>query len=244
MTVGGVAGETDIARGGDLFLDAAEVGAEVVVADDAEFSVFESVAKFVGHIFFDLGREGDGFDPGAVVLFSALSEVHADVRGINATAFHSGPVEEAVKLELDLGEFFIAQLDAETVPDDIADFLAEVQDTEIVFAGDINTEVELALAAGRGAGAGQIEGIRGEELQRDIFAGFDHFVGEEGGGFVGRSAAVVLEPLLFVNALGAKAGEEFGAGLVSAVLLVNALDDALSDGSFERDGVEGPAHGI
>ena len=39
-------------------------------------------------------------------------------------------------------------------------------------------------------------------------AGGDHVEGDEGAGFVGGDAAVFLEPLLLIEALGAGAGEK------------------------------------
>jgi hypothetical protein len=49
-----------------------------------------------------------------------------------------------------------------------------------------------------------------------IGAGVEHFVGEEGGVFVGGDAAVFLLPLFFVYAFGFEALEEVFAGLVAA----------------------------
>jgi hypothetical protein len=46
-----------------------------------------------------------------------------------------------------------------------------------------------------------------------VFAPVEQFVGDEGGGGICRDTAVFLEPLVFVNALGAKAGEEGVVGL-------------------------------
>jgi hypothetical protein len=65
-------------------------------------------------------------------------------------------------------------------------------------------------------------------------------VGDEGGGFVGGGAAVFLEPLLFINALGTEAFQEIFAGFVATRFFVDALDDALFDGFLDGNGVEGP----
>ncbi len=46
---------------------------------------------------------------------------------------------------------------------------------------------------------------KGHEAEVAFLASVEHFVGEEGGGFVGRGAAVFLQPLFLVDALGADA---------------------------------------
>ena len=83
----------------------------------------------------------------------------------------------------------------------------------------------------------------GHEAKGWIFAGVNHVMGDEGGGFVGWDAAVLLQPLLLINTLGLEAFEESPARLVTSALLVDALDDALLDGFLDGDGVEGPVKG-
>jgi hypothetical protein len=53
----------------------------------------------------------------------------------------------------------------------------------------------------------------GEKLQIGLFAGSQHVEGDEGGRFVGGSAAVFLEPLFVVDALGAEASDEIFTGI-------------------------------
>src|SRR6266446_1812878 len=86
--------------------------------------------------------------------------------------------------------------------------------------------------------------IDGKEAEGLVFAGGDEIEREECGGVVGGLAAIFLEPLGFVDAFGADALEELFARFGAASLFVNALDQALSDGRFERDGMEAPAHRI
>ena len=76
------------------------------------------------------------------------------------------------------------------------------------------------------------------------FAGAEHFVGDEGGVFVGGDAAVFLEPLFLVDAFFAGAFEELFAGFVCARDFVDLLNDALFDGVLNGDAVMGPAHGV
>jgi len=78
------------------------------------------------------------------------------------------------------------------------------------------------------------------EAKQGIGAGVEDFVGKEGGVFVGGDAAVFLEPLLFVNALGFEAFEENIARFGSAGFFVDAFDDAFLDGFLDRDFMEGP----
>ena len=145
MAVVGFASETDVAAAGDFFLDAAEVGQEFGVVRDAEGSVFEGGAEAVGHFFFEGGGEGDGFDFPAVTLAGAFGELHAQACGIDAGAFELGEFEETVKSELDFGEGFVLKFDSATIPEDIADFFADVEDAQVILPGYIDAEEEWAV---------------------------------------------------------------------------------------------------
>jgi len=81
------------------------------------------------------------------------------------------------------------------------------------------------------------------EAEGGVFVGGDHFEGDEGGGFVGWDAAVLLEPLFLIDALGFEAAEEIGSGFVAASFGVDALDEALGDGFLDGDGVQAPGAG-
>jgi len=59
-------------------------------------------------------------------------------------------------------------------------------------------------------------------------------------GFVGGDAAVFAEPLFFVDAFAADAGEKLFAGFSVAGFFVDSFDDALVDGFGDGDFVEGP----
>ena len=78
------------------------------------------------------------------------------------------------------------------------------------------------------------------QVKQGIGAGVEDFVGKEGGVFVGRDAAVFLEPLLFVDALGFEASEEGFARFFGTGFFVDAFDDAFLDGFLDRDFMEGP----
>ena len=78
------------------------------------------------------------------------------------------------------------------------------------------------------------------QVKQGIGAGVEDFVGKESGVFVGGDAAIFLEPLLFVNALGFEAFEENIARFGSAGFFVDAFDDAFLDGFLDRDFMERP----
>src|ERR1043166_2766839 len=84
----------------------------------------------------------------------------------------------------------------------------------------------------------------GHEAKGWIFAGVNHVMGDEGGGFVGWDAAILLKPLLLVDALGAQATQEVFAGFVAAGFCVDALDNALTDGVMDGNGLKFKTHGV
>ena len=56
VAVVGLAGETDVAGDGDFFLDAAQVGAELLVVRDAKFALLEVAAESEGQALLDRRR--------------------------------------------------------------------------------------------------------------------------------------------------------------------------------------------
>jgi hypothetical protein len=246
VAVLGFADETDFAGRCNFLSESAEVRAELFIGGDAEFAVLEFAAKGEGEFFFAGAGEGDRFDLPAEAVAGAFGELHAEARGVDAGAFELGEPEEGVKSLLDFGEGFAEELVAETIKNDAMDPLSDVDDTEVVFAGDIKAEKEFLVFPGvtwRG-GEGLHELFEGEEVEFGVGAGVEHFIGEEGGIFVGGDAAVFLVPGFLVGAFAAEALEEMFAGFVGAFLFVDAFDDALGDGFLDGDFVEGPAHGI
>ena len=103
-------------------------------------------------------------------------------------------------------EWAVAQIDAEAVIDQVADFLADIDDAEVSGAGDVEPEVKGGVWA---LGTVVDEVLRGgEEAEVRVFAGGDHFKGDEGGGLVGGDAAVFLEPVFVVDGFGTEAAYE------------------------------------
>ena len=84
----------------------------------------------------------------------------------------------------------------------------------------------------------------GHQLDGRIGAGADHFVGEEGGIFVCRLAAILLEPRFLVAAFGTGAVEELLVGFVATGFFVDAFHDAFRDGFLDWVTEQVPAHGI
>jgi len=123
------------------------------------------------------------------------------------------------------------ELEAKAVPDDAVDFFADVNDAEVLFAGDIHAEEERIFAF-----------LEVLEVFEDIgfFAAGEEIVREKGAVGVGRLATVFLTPLFVVNTLGAETLEEGVAGLVAAKFFVDAFDQALLDCFLDGDMVEGP----
>jgi hypothetical protein len=177
----------------------------------------EAESEFLFH----LGGEADRFDFPAEIGVGFFGELDTEAGGVNAAAFDFGQPEEGVELVFDFDEGNVLEFDANAIVDDFADALAEIEDEE---TGD--------------------EFIEGFELEVEVLAGVEDFLREESAIGVGGDAAIFQEPLFFVNALGADAGEEGLAGLVSTDMFVDALDEALGDGFLDGDGMEAPTHGI
>ena len=145
VAVVALADETDVAAEADFLFHGAEIGAEVVVADDAEAFVFEVGAEAEGEFFFDRGGEGDGFDFPAEAMLGALGELDAHAGGVDAGAFELGKFEQRIEFALDFVEGFILEFEAEAIVGDVADLFADIEDAEIVLTRDINAEVEAWL---------------------------------------------------------------------------------------------------
>ena len=142
VAVASLAEETDVAGLRDFFFDAAKVVSELIVTDDAEAAFFEIGAEAEGQLFFDGGGKGDGFDFPFEAFGGAFGELRAEAGGINAGAFELAQAEQAKEGGLDFRKAAAAHFDAETVPDDVADFLANIKDAEVMFAGDVKAEEE------------------------------------------------------------------------------------------------------
>jgi hypothetical protein len=161
MAVAALAEKTDVAGFGDFFFDAAKVVGELVVADDAEAAFFEVGAKAEGEFFFDGRGEGDGFDFPIETFGGAFGELRAEAGSVDAGAFELAQAEQAKEGGLDFGETTAAHFDAEPIPDDVTDFLADVEDAEIVFAGDVEAEVEDGVGRGKRVYLGWVRDGRG-----------------------------------------------------------------------------------
>jgi hypothetical protein len=81
-------------------------------------------------------------------------------------------------------------------------------------------------------------------MEVGIGGGVEEVVGEEGGGFVGGDAAILLVPLFLVDALGAEACEESFTGFDGAGFFVDAFDNAFDDCLLNGDLVKRPSHGV
>src|SRR5262245_36769128 len=161
MAVASFAEETDVAGLGDFFLDAAKVGDELVVANDAEAAFFEVRAQAEGEFFFDGRGKGDGLNFPFESFGGAFGELSAEAGGVDAGAFDLGQAKETKECGLDFGETAAAHFDAEPVPDDVADFFANVEDAEVVFARDVEAEVENRVLRVEGRGEREGSACRG-----------------------------------------------------------------------------------
>ncbi len=192
VAVFGFADEADDAGRGDFFFEAAEIGAEFVVANDAEFEVFEGGAEGKGEVLIHGWGEGDGLDLGAEAFAGAFGELGADASGVDAGALELWECQEAVEFEFELRKGAIQELDTEAVPEEVAELLGDVDDGEVSFAGDVDAHEELDWGIGirikvtiriRNTIWIKVaeEVVEGEELEVLVLAGIDEVVGEEGG---------------------------------------------------------------
>ena len=138
VAVIGFAEESDFAGRGNFFSAAAEVGAELGVGRDAEAAVLEIAAEGESKFFFRGQGEIDGLDFPAEALAGAFGELLADAGLVDASAFELGQGEERKELGFDLGERLVMEFEAEAIEHDGADFFADVDDAEVVVAGDVN----------------------------------------------------------------------------------------------------------
>ena len=195
----------DAAKTGMLMNTATvEVVAQTFVAADAKQAILKIATQLIGELFFQLGGEGDAFDFPAPVLVSAFGQLHADPGSVDASALEFGQAQEAVEFVFLFGKGFVGKFDAEAVPDDVADFFADVDDGEVVFAANVEAEDKRIWAAFEVS----------EVFEAIVGLGFgDEIEAEEGGGGVARLAAIFLEPLFFIEAFALEAGDELGAGV-------------------------------
>ena len=133
------------------------------------------------------------------------------------------------------------QLDAEAIPDDIPDFLADIDDAEIALSGDIDAEIK--DRTGIDAQVVQ-EFFEGHKAEVAVFAGGDHGVSDERGGLVGRDATIFLFPLLFIDAFGVLTSDPLFARIVSTGGCIDFFDETLGDCCLKRDFEERPPHGV
>ena len=140
MAVSGLSAEADVAARSDFFAQAAQVSAQFIVADQADLSVFQCGAEAEGQLLLDCRREMHGLDFPAELLPGAFGELHANSGAVDAGTLELGKTQQAIELELDLGESLILELDPEAVPHYVADLLDDIDDAEIVYARNVETE--------------------------------------------------------------------------------------------------------
>jgi hypothetical protein len=138
----GFTGESNIAAAGDFFAETAQIGTEFVVANDAQPAIFEVASEAESEFFFDLRSEGNWFDFPAETLAGAFGKLHAEASGINAGTFELAQFEETIEFEFNFGEGFVLEFNSATIPQDVADFFADVDDAEVVFAGDVEAKIK------------------------------------------------------------------------------------------------------
>jgi hypothetical protein len=208
MAIRRFAEEPDVAADGDLLAERTEIGTELVVADEPNGAILDVGAKTERE--FLLGSQGktEGFDLPAKLSFGFLSHLIADAGVIDAAAFDLREPKEAIEFEAHFGIGFVLELEPEPIVGDIAQFFADIDDEEIIFAADIDASEE---------GTGGILPSVGEELvlehQLELrrFNGGDEIMGDEGGRLVRGDAAVLLEPLFLADTFAALQIEPFRA---------------------------------
>ena len=105
-------------------------------------AIFKFVAKGEGELFFDRGRKSDGLDFPAEAFAGAFGELDAEAGLIDTSAFELWEGEQRIELGFDLGEGLVEEFEAESVVGDGADFFAEIDDAEVVVAGDVDSNEE------------------------------------------------------------------------------------------------------
>ena len=143
MAVAALAGVAGIAAEADFFADAAEVGAQFVVVDEADLAFLQLDFEADGEFLFYAGCKNDRLDFVAELFFGALGQLRAQAAGVDTRPLDLAQSEQAIKRVLDFGEGAVEEFDAEAVPDDVADLLADVEDAEIFFAGDVEAQIKL-----------------------------------------------------------------------------------------------------
>ncbi len=239
------ADEANVARDRGLLFDAAQIGAEFGVGVNAKAAVFERPPEFKGKLRFDRGREGDGLGFPAEPFLRTFGQLHAQAGGVDAAAFYGWEREDAPEFILDLGEGFVLEFQTVTVPEDIADLLADIDHAEVFLAGDVDADVEAARSARMLVGSLALPGEIGEGAEEvGSFGGGDHFPGDKVGAIVHGQAAVLPQPIIFIEGLGAKALDECAARFAAFGDGVNAFDNPLLHGVMDRDAMMAPAHRV
>src|SRR5204862_7567476 len=126
----------------------AQVAAERRVRINAEQAVFEAVTEFEGEFFFGRGGEGDGLDLPTELLLGFFGELHAEAGGVDAATLDFRQGENPVKFLFDFGKGFVLKFDAEAVPHHVTDFLADIDDAEVLLASNIDADVEIVRYMG------------------------------------------------------------------------------------------------
>ena len=147
VAVVGLACEPDVSAGGDKLLETAQIGAKLVVPDQPKPAIFEITPEPEGEFFLERRSERYRLDFPAEAIFGFLSQLRAEAAGVDAGAVKLGKTQQWIEVGFDFGEGFVVQLDAEAVPDHVANFLADVDDAEIAFPGDVHAEKELRVGS-------------------------------------------------------------------------------------------------
>jgi len=147
MAVVGLASETDVSAGSDELFETAQVGAELVVADQAESAVFKIAPEAESEFFLERRSERYRFDFPAEAVPGFFGQLRAQAAGVDTGAVKLRQSQQWIEVGFDFGEGFVVQLDAEAVPDHVAYFLADVDDAEIAFPGDVHAEEELRVGS-------------------------------------------------------------------------------------------------
>ena len=235
MAVVGIAGETDVAGTGDELFDGTEISMQFWICVDADDAVLKCTAEIKGHFFFDDLVEGDRLDLALEAFLGALGQLATHASGVDAAAFDLGQSENREYFGLHRCECFVTKFQAKAVPHDVTNLFPDIDDTKVVFTGDINPDVKWILASVEIAERLHTEGT---------LATGKHFVIDEGDVVVAGNAAIFLKPMLLVEAALAAPEDEVFAGIARASFLVDLFDKASADGAVNVNAMRRPAHGI
>src|SRR5882672_3455456 len=147
VAVVGLAREADVSAGSDELFETAQVGAKLVVPDQAQPTVFEITPEPESEFFLERRSERYRFDFPAEAILGFFGQLRAEAAGVNTGAVKLGKTQQWIQVGFDFGEGLVVQLDAEAVPDHVAYFLADVDDAQIAFPGDVHAEKELRVGS-------------------------------------------------------------------------------------------------